>query len=259
MWLCCQFLLTLHTCLHIVQCSLHIIATFVMHIVNCTTNIQIEFLLRFILGILVRSTQLQLLWCTLWIAQPIFRLNFYCASYWGYWWGAHNCNFCDAHCELHNQYSDCISIALHIGDIAEEEYCVAHSERWILSPHTRGTSKEPAASIDALHTLLNNAQHTIAQVQLRCTNCHFTVQQSSSIVCPILNSTPQCSTLTCTFATIGWSRVGGRANGIGHWVSLSVRTCQRQRSILEPSPLCAQPPPVGNPVLRIRSPVPIHT
>ena len=52
---------------------------------------------------------------------------------------AHNCNFCDAHCELHNQYSDCISIALHIGDIAEEEYCVAHSERWILSPHTRGS------------------------------------------------------------------------------------------------------------------------
>ena len=40
----------------------------------------------------------------------------------------------------------------------------------------------------------------------------------------------------------------GRANGIGHWVSLSVRTCQRQRSILEPLLLCAQLLPVENPV-----------
>ena len=95
----------------------------------------------------------------------------------------------------------------------QEEYWSVHTERWILSPKAPGAGFQRASYRRTLQssTMPHTTQYLLA-----------------------LSLSPA-------------QYVDGRANGIGHWVSLSVRTCQRQRSILQP-PLHVQLLPVGNPV-----------
>ena len=145
----------------------------------------------------------------------------------------------------------------------QEEYSIAHTERWILSPKAPGAgSKEPA--IDA---------HCKAQqCSIPLSSAHYL---PILIQCPILaNTTQQCPILACTLTIAGTIR---RWQSKRHW-ALGKSECSDlpEAKINTPAPLyvqlqyppsppCAtsilQPPlhvqlqPVGNPVHTIISSV----
>ena len=94
---------------------------------------------------------------------------------------------------------------LHIGNSTEEEYCIAHSERWILSPHP-GLQRAPAIDAHthctATATLLNCYSYTAKLLKLH--SYRRTLHPSPSAQqYQMFNSTSRCT--QCN--TIDWAQL----------------------------------------------------